>query len=281
MDDKRTAGFQALLKLLCALPAEKRPRWIFLENVPGFLQSRARTFLHEHLKLAGYPSWSEFVLSPAHLGIPNQRTRYYIMTELGSQRFVNHHSNCCYDLASYIVKESSDLNKKRNRETADNLKRNLASFVDPSLHQMSPRWSQFVLSDEILAKDWARDLPIVHLPKEDGGEGSEGSSRMTYCFTAGYGRQLHKSTGSILFVPVEQLSNRKENPVGDDSSISMVEMYSNQLRRFSPEELLGLFGFPQEFEFPPSTGLEHRYRLVGNSINIFVVSALIRELIGG
>lgn len=232
--------------------------------------------------MAGYPSWREFVLSPAHLGIPNQRTRYYIMTEFGSQRFENH--SCCDELSPYLAKESSDLDKKRKREMGDNLKRNLVSFVDKSLDQTSPRWSQFVLSDDILSNDWARDLPIVRLPKDgDAEEADIGQySRMTYCFTAGYGRQLHKSTGSILFVPDERALNRKEDSIiidDDGSSKSMVQLYSNQLRRFSPEELLGLFGFPSEFEFPENIGLEHRYRLVGNSISIFVVSALIRELI--
>lgn len=278
LDDKRTAGFQALLKLLCALPVEKRPRWIFLENVPGFLQSRARTFLHEHLRLAGYPSWSEFVLSPASLGIPNQRTRYYIMTEFGSQRFVNHHSTCVDYLAPYIVQENSNSINKRKYETPSPLKRNLSTFVDKSLDQTSPRWSQLVISDEILSNEWARDVPIVNFHNDK--EASGISSLMTYCFTSGYGRQLHKSTGSILFVPDERLSDRKDQ-TGDDASKSMIELYSNQLRRFAPEELLGLFGFPPGFEFPSSAGLEHRYRLVGNSINIFVVSELMKELFRG
>jgi tRNA (cytosine38-C5)-methyltransferase len=266
------------LKLLCALPSDKRPRWIFLENVPGFLQSRARIFLHEHLRTAGYPTWSEFVLSPADLGIPNQRTRYYIMTEFGSRRFDNHHSTCCEELSPFLVTECFDAmqSKKRKRETTP-LRRNLASFVDRSLHQQSPRWSQFVLSNEILSKDWARELPIVRLSNDDNDD-DEGSTRTTYCFTAGYARQLHKSTGSILYVPKERSKDQKEQRISDSS---MVERYSNQLRRFSPEELIGLFGFPSSFAFPATTGLEHRYRLVGNSINLFVVSALLKELLGG
>ncbi len=280
LDDRRTAGFQALLKLLCALPSDKRPRWIFLENVPGFLHSRARTFLHEHLRLAGYPSWSEFVLSPADLGIPNQRTRYYIMTEFGSRRFDNHYSTCCEDLSPFLVSESSDLQSKKRKRETNSFQQKLASFVDNSLNQKSPRWNQFVLSDEILSKDWARELPIVRLSNE-GNDDEEGSTRMTYCFTAGYGRQLHKSTGSILFVPKEQSLSSSQEEQGMDNEASMVERYSNQLRRFSPEELLGLFGFPRNFAFPDSTGLEHRYRLVGNSINLFVVSALLKELLGG
>lgn len=274
LDDKRTAGFQALLKLLCALPVEKRPRWIFLENVPGFLQSRARTFLHEHLRIAGYSSWSEFVLSPADLGIPNQRTRYYIMTEFGSQRFLNHHETCIEYLAPHIVTECHNFNKKRKYEATGDTRRSLSTFVDKSLDQTSPQWNQFVISDEILSKDWARDIPIVHLPNNE----EDGEHIMTYCFTAGYGRQLHKSTGSLLFVPDKRSSDRQEYVHGD-SSKSMLELYSNRLRRFSPRELLGLFGFPPEFEFPPNIGLEHRYRLVGNSINIFVVSELMKELL--
>jgi hypothetical protein len=57
--------------------------------------------------------------------------------------------------------------------------------------------------------------------------------------------------------------------------------YSGQLRRFLPSELLCLFGFPSNFEFPDGINLEHQYKLIGNSINVTLVSLLIKELLFG
>jgi len=81
-------------------------------------------------------------------------------------------------------------------------------------------------------------------------------------------------------------------------------IYENQLRRFQPEELLGLFGFVEiddvensdenddindiasrverkVFEIPPNVvpSLEQRYKLIGNSISVDVVTELLRELL--
>lgn len=142
-----------------------------------------------------------------------------------------------------------------------------------------------MISDEILAQDWARDLPIVDLPSnEQSSPGCEDDYPLTYCFTAGYGRQLHKSTGSLLHIPRDTVERQEcqsdaDATVKESRNYDMIQRYHNQLRRFTPEELLGLFGFPPEFAFPSSTILEHRYRLVGNSISVFVVSLLMQELL--
>ena len=39
--------------------------------------------------------------------------------------------------------------------------------------------------------------------------------------------------------------------------------YSGRLRRFTPTELLALFGFPPTYEFPSEISLEHQYKLIG------------------
>lgn len=88
LDDKRTAGFQALLHLLCTLPVARRPRWIFLENVAGFIGSRGHALLRQQLRIAEF-QWKEYVLSPTDVGIPNQRTRYYLLAERESHRFTS------------------------------------------------------------------------------------------------------------------------------------------------------------------------------------------------
>ena len=87
-----------------------------------------------------------------------------------------------------------------------------------------------------------------------------------------------------------------ESTTGGPSS-AMIKMdrsnmvqYYGKLRRFTPQELLKLFGFPsssspqQLYEFPPSTSninmdVEHQYKLIGNSINVTVVTELMKELL--
>jgi hypothetical protein len=55
--------------------------------------------------------------------------------------------------------------------------------------------------------------------------------------------------------------------------------YTGRLRKFTPEELLTLFGFPSHFHFPDDITLEHKYKLVGNSISVVVVTELVTELL--
>ena len=58
-------------------------------------------------------------------------------------------------------------------------------------------------------------------------------------------------------------------------------IYSGRLRRFTPTELLGLFGFPSTYNLPTDIPLDHHYKLIGNSVNVYVVTQLIIELLLG
>jgi len=72
----------------------------------------------------------------------------------------------------------------------------------------------------------------------------------TTCFTAGYGRSLMHA-GSYLKSP-------------------------NGVRRFSPEEVLRLLGFPAHFRFPEKLPLRKRWHLAGNSLSVTVVREVLR-----
>lgn len=72
----------------------------------------------------------------------------------------------------------------------------------------------------------------------------------TACFTSAYGRSPVKS-GSYL-------------ATGDGA-----------LRRFSPAEILRLLGFPPSFEMPSSVPLGAAWRLVGNSLSVAAVRAVL------
>ena len=74
--DARTASF---LHVLDVLPRLRRPpRYLLLENVRGFERSAARDALIATLRRLGL-HWRELLLSPVQLGVPNSRTRYYLL----------------------------------------------------------------------------------------------------------------------------------------------------------------------------------------------------------
>lgn len=62
------------------------------------------------------------------------------------------------------------------------------------------------------------------------------------CFTSGYGKSF-RASGSFI-------------------------NQSGLIRRFSPEEMLCLFGFEQDFRFPPDLDVQTRWRLIGNSVDV-------------
>jgi tRNA (cytosine38-C5)-methyltransferase len=52
-----------------------------------------------------------------------------------------------------------------------------------------------------------------------------------------------------------------------------------KLRYFTPREIANLHGFPSTFHFPPSFSLKQCFSLLGNSLNVVVVSELIDYLL--
>lgn len=76
LDDPRCDGFKFVVEKIRQL----RPRRIALENVPGFLKSRAHALLIETLRDDGY-DWHESIECPTQLGIPMRRRRYFLAAD--------------------------------------------------------------------------------------------------------------------------------------------------------------------------------------------------------
>jgi len=72
------------------------------------------------------------------------------------------------------------------------------------------------------------------------------------CFTAAYGRSMVRSGGYL-----------KD---------------SRGIRRFSPDEILRLLGFPSSFGFPVSLPIRKRWALLGNSLSVVAVRAVLQAL---
>ncbi len=88
---------------------------------------------------------------------------------------------------------------------------------------------------------------------------------------------------------------------GPLSSAQMVQAYGGgRLRRLAPEELLNVFGFPSRmahaaplppasaptvdggpFSFPPRLATKQQFQLVGNSVSVVVVRAVLVALLFG
>eukprot|EP00929_Paragymnodinium_shiwhaense_P011197 TRINITY_DN11669_c0_g1_i3.p1 TRINITY_DN11669_c0_g1~~TRINITY_DN11669_c0_g1_i3.p1 ORF type:complete len:446 (-),score=87.67 TRINITY_DN11669_c0_g1_i3:378-1715(-) len=86
LQDKRCAALDHLCATITKLT--EPPRWIALENVKGFYGSDACEKWQNALTSAGY-TWRPFLLDLASFGVPNHRTRYYLLAER-SQRFASH-----------------------------------------------------------------------------------------------------------------------------------------------------------------------------------------------
>ena len=70
-------------------------------------------------------------------------------------------------------------------------------------------------------------------------------SAITSCFTSAYGK----------------------SPVHSGSYLKVGE----RMRRFSPHEILRLFGFPEEFQLCPDLSRRQQWKLVGNSLSVIAV----------
>jgi len=270
--DKRNAGIKGLMNILKVI--DQKPKWILLENVKGFVGSQVLSMWYETLAQCGY-SWKEYLLSPTQVGVPNHRTRYYIICEHNSKRW----NNCTLEKGAIstilpgILEGSGMVNC--NVATCQPLSTYVQCLND---NDVQP----YLLSDDTLRKDWAKELSFV-TPEDS----------ITYCFTAAYGRILHKASGSLLLMPVNNSSLATAASTRSPSASGAIESststsgsqennmlrYAGRVRRFTPRELLSLFGFPSEFTFPKDIPLEHQYKLIGNSVNVTVVSRVATELL--
>ncbi|KAI1317305.1 tRNA (cytosine-5-)-methyltransferase [Mortierella claussenii] len=143
------------------------------------------------------------------------------------------------------------------------------------------RMKRYMISDKTLIK-YGRLFDIV-----------KSSTRRSCCFTKGY-YHFVESTGSILqmvhqkdtaavFDEAELLKAKPDSETPDqDNAKALALLRTLGLRYFTENEVARLMGFPimeGKFSFPATTSLKQRYRVLGNSINVKVVSQLIRYLL--
>lgn len=263
--DNRTCS---LLHILNLLPELKGLRYIVLENVKGFEMSQMRNKLIDCLESCGY-TYRELILSPCQFGIPNSRYRYYLLAKRNDLNFCFKQSSLDNSLPpelfellpkskhSILAEEKGKINPRSGK---------LCYTLDNILD--STEESSYLLPTKLLQKrSWVLDIRTSE---------SNGSC----CFTKGYGHYA-EGTGSVYCPFTDEIIRLKYHEVGNnenDSGKQMQILSDLKLRFFSPKEICQLMCFPEDFHFPKHITDKQKYRLLGNSINIHVVSRLINLL---
>lgn len=203
------------------------------------------------------------MLSPSQFGVPNTRFRYYCLARKCSQ-FKYYVDNILEEFPSMKTIENTN---------------NYSSLVKDYLDDPSDDFTRFLLPESLLVKR-AQVLDIAHP-----------DSIRTMCFTKAY-THYTEGTGSV-YCPMskEQIQAAFEyTTTTDNTAEALKKLSSLQLRYFTPTEVARLMCFPVDngekhalddvgrFTFPKVTTNRQKYRLLGNSINVYVVSNLIRIL---
>lgn len=121
----------------------------------------------------------------------------------------------------------------------------------------SCEWDKYALSSEQIRK-YISIIDIVPCNSEN-----------SCCFTRSYSRCMERS-GSVLCA--------KSGKIDLTNKLDSNVMSNLRLRFFTPKEIARLMSFPSCFSFPDSVTSRQRYKTLGNSINVFVVSLLVSYL---
>ncbi|CAD6197874.1 unnamed protein product [Caenorhabditis auriculariae] len=96
-------------------------------------------------------------------------------------------------------------------------------------------------------------------------------SRTSACFTKSY---THYLTGCGSFYDIQGDSTDCET-----NKIKETEIEGLKIRRLTPREVANLMCFPAEFQQPPNSSDKQMYKTLGNSVNVRVVSLLLKYLL--
>ncbi|KAN0121349.1 cytosine-5--methyltransferase [Russula decolorans] len=281
--DPRAQSFLHLVENVLPALSERgaAPVRLLVENVAGFEASTTRDRVLAILAKLGFAT-RELLLTPLQFGVPNSRLRYYLLaarrpsdaffSSVDSGRILRHFPGHHDTKWSDARLSSSSSSSAAGSETVENNVRPLRDYLDRTDSQLA-----YPVPDRVLMK-WGRLFDIV-LP----------SAMRTCCFTRGYTRLVERA-GSILQESEEFDTTATFDKFllaqasGDVRAVEILRPL--RLRYFSPEELLRLFcfedaGSDSTFRWPEGVSTKTKYRLIGNSVNVLVVSALIEYLYTG
>ncbi|XP_075723259.1 tRNA (cytosine(38)-C(5))-methyltransferase-like [Rhipicephalus microplus] len=258
--DPRSSSLFAFLSVLSTL--ERKPTYVLVENVKGFETSATHATLTQVLQDNGYHI-HRYLLSPTQFGVPNSRLRFYCLAKLRPTQFRDCHQDENGVCSGACQKEPP------HKPAGTGPPQSLSSFLKFDAKEDLADEASCLLPDKVLSR-FSLLLDIV-----------EPMSTNTCCFTKGYGHYV-EGTGSVLLqAPVDRMHEvYREVPHKEAVPKHVLEkLRSLRLRYFTPREVARLMCFPQHFAFPRELKPRHQYQLLGNSVNVCVVRALLDYLL--
>lgn len=267
-NDPRSKSFLNILTILSKMKTP--PTYILLENVKGFECSNTRNEFIAVLKSRNFLV-QEFLLSPTDFGIPNSRTRYFLIAKQQPKSF----TFSCTQFPLQYSTETIDRKRIPCKEQSLVHENCVCKHAESVLHTFKQRkLSEFLCkykSDDFLVKKEVllRYFPVLDIVHTD--------SIQSCCFTKAY-TKYYQGTGSILTdQSSDTLREASENFKEAESDEAKHEILSRlQLRFFTPDEVSQLMCFPDDFSFPPNVTLKQKYMLLGNSVNVLVVGSVFK-----
>ncbi|KAJ8715945.1 hypothetical protein PYW08_013230 [Mythimna loreyi] len=239
--DPRTNSFLYLIGILEQLD---NIDYILMENVKGFESSTVRNLFIDKLKECNF-IYQEFLLCPLTIGVPNSRLRYYCTAR---------RKNLTWPF-------------KRRDEIITCLPKDfgvpdtLESIIEDDVSD------KFLVPDKKLKCAKVLDICYRH-------------SKRSCCFTKAYTHYVD-GTGSVFTEKTPEMVQKcyeKANlsEVGSDAFVESLKEL--KLRYFTPKEVLMLMSFPKSYSLPTNISMKQCYRLIGNSVNVKVISELLKLL---
>ncbi|KAJ1935198.1 hypothetical protein EC988_008558 [Linderina pennispora] len=245
------------------------PRYVFLENVMNFENSRSRTRLVETLGTLGFEV-NECLVSPVQMGVPNNRLRYFLIAQ---RRWAADDAENAARTTKYLARGADAVHKDwpfgPAVESIDGVSAiPLSSYIDASLDAVE----SLRVPQSAILKRQRLEFDIVRA-----------SSAQTSTFTKSYGSRNLIGSGSLL-----QTRNLDVVENGFGAPERLLDL---GIRFFSPKEVALLHHFPYRapdspvadgrhyLEFPASLTQRQQLQLLGNSLNVKVVAELIRHIL--
>ena len=245
LKDNRTNAFVHLMDNIF-MKTKYLPDYFFLENVKNFEISEANKMLLDILIEKKF-SFIQFLISPLQFNIPNSRLRFYLIASKIKQFSLNDYCNN----PNKMIEDPNILFKEKILPKSD-----IQTFINFENKDDQIKNKEYYLSKEILEKKGCLSMDIALL-----------GNYHTNCFTKSY-TKLFKGSGSILLIN-DKLYKKELNP----------STLFGFIRYFTPNEILKLMCFSENYSFPKNISDKSKYRLLGNSINVKVVNILIDFLI--
>ncbi|XP_026762501.1 tRNA (cytosine(38)-C(5))-methyltransferase [Galleria mellonella] len=240
-NDPRTNSFIHLIEILDQL---NNIEYILMENVKGFECSSVRNLFIEKLKELNF-DYQEFLLSPSIVGVPNSRLRYYCIARRNG-------------LSWHFKRKDSIMT------TLPKLYEQPYALQDIIESDVSDK---FIIKDKLLKR-----ANIFDICYKD--------SRRSCCFTKAYSHYV-EGTGSVFTEANQEYVKKcfeKANTYEIGCNKFIETLKELRLRFFTPKEILSLMSFPEVYEFPKNISTKQCYRLLGNSVNVKVISELLKLL---